>query len=122
MDARVKPAHDSLALDSRFLGNERTKSPSLRRDHAQPFGLALRTSFAAPEPDLHAVEIEIDHRRGVERQELAQREAADHGVAEWLAQLRARAVTEGERADREHRGRRRQQGWAAAPQAGFPHP
>src|SRR5262249_7054248 len=92
MDARVKPAHDS-----RFLGNERTKSPSLRRDHAQPFGLALRTSFAAPEPDLHAVEIEIDHRRGVERQELAQREAADHGVAEWLAQLRARAVTEGER-------------------------
>src|SRR5438445_13135089 len=74
-------------------------SPSLRRDHAQPLALALafRTRLVAPEPDLHAVEIEVDHRRGVERQQLAQREAADHGVAERLAQLRSGAVTERER-------------------------
>src|SRR5262249_1157429 len=68
---------------------------------------------------LHSVEIKIDHRRGVERQELAQREAADHGVAERLAQLRSRAVTERERKAREHRGRRRHQDRAEAQQAGF---
>src|SRR5262249_26228913 len=88
-------SREQVVLDSRFRGNERTKSPSLRRDHAQPLGLALRTRLAAPEPDLHAVEIKINDRRGVERQQLAQRETADHGVAERLAQLRARAVTEG---------------------------
>src|SRR5262249_374760 len=94
-------------------------SPSFRRAHAQPLRLALRTRLAAPEPDLHAVEIKINDRRGVERQELAQREAADHRVAERLAQLRPRAVTEGERKPREHRGRRRHQDRAEAQQAGF---
>src|SRR6516164_4067042 len=89
----IKPGNDDLQFaPMRFRGNERTKSPSLRRNHAQPLGLALRTRLAAPEPDLHAVEIKINDRRGVERQELAQREAADHGVAERLAQLRSRAV------------------------------
>src|SRR5215470_2889407 len=98
MDARVKPAHDSLLIGRR---DPRTRQlrllPSLRRNDAQPLGLALRTRLVAPEPDLHAVEIKINDRRGVERQELAQREAADHGVAERLAQLRAGAVTERER-------------------------
>src|SRR5262245_51628936 len=104
MDCRVKPGNDG---------------GSLRRDHAQPLGLALRTRLVAPEPDLHAVEIKINDRRGVERQQLAQRETADHGVAERLTQLRARAVTEGERYAREHRGRRRHQDRAEAQQAGF---
>src|SRR5262249_18611957 len=94
MDARVKPAHDSQVLPRT---RQLRLSPSLRRDHAQPLGLALRARLAAPEPDLHAVEIKINDRRGVERQQLAQRETADHGVAERLAQLRARAVTERER-------------------------
>src|SRR5262245_62678078 len=109
----------TAALVSRFRGKERMKSPSLRRDHAQPLALALRTRLVATEPDLHAVEIKINDRRGVKRQQLAQREAADHGVAERLAQLRSGAVTEGERYAREHRGRRRHQDRAEAQQAGF---
>src|SRR5215831_17281030 len=117
---RAMPGNDDLQFaPMRFRGNERTKSPSLRRDDAQPLGLALRARLVAPEPDLHAVEIKINHRRSVERQELAQREAADHGVAERLAQLRARAVAERERKAREHRGRRRHQDRAEAQQAGF---
>src|SRR5439155_19439624 len=68
-----------------------------RSDHAQPFGFAVSAPLAAPEPNLHAVEIKIDHGRRVERQQLAQREPADHGVAERLAQLRAGAVAERER-------------------------
>src|SRR6516164_7551920 len=70
---------------------------SFRRDHVQPLAFAFRTRLVAPEPDLDAVEIKIDHRRGVERKQLAQREAADHGVAERLAQLRSGAVAERER-------------------------
>src|SRR5262249_4406292 len=89
---RAMPGNDDLQFaPMRFRGNERTKSPSLRRNDAQALGLALRTRLVAPEPDLHAVEIEINYRRGVERQELAQREAANHGVAERLEQLRTRA-------------------------------
>src|SRR5262249_26207701 len=94
-------------------------SPSLRRDHVQPFALAVRTRLLAPQPHLHAVEIKIDHRRGVEREQLAQREAADQGAAERLAQLRAGAVTERERKAREHRRRRRHQDRAEAQQASF---
>src|SRR5262249_17018999 len=97
----------------------RDEMPSLRRNDAQPLALALRMPLVAPEPDLHAIEIKIDPRRGVERQELAQREAADHGVAERLAQLRPRTVTERERYAREHRRRRRHQDRAEAQQAGF---
>ena len=37
-----------------------------------------------------AIEIEEDDGRGIERQELAQREPADDGVAERLADLRTR--------------------------------
>src|SRR5262249_57232114 len=103
----------------RLRGKERTKSPSPRRDDAQALGLALRTRLVALEPDLHSVEIEINDRRGVERQELAQREAADHGVAERLAQLRSRAVTERERKPGGYTGRRRHPERAEAQQAGF---
>src|SRR5215475_16217692 len=107
MDCRVKPGNDDLEFATIGLRGPRTGqprlSPSLRRDHAQPLALALRTRLVAPEPDLHAVEIKINDRRGVKRQQLAQREAADHGVAERLAQLRSGAVTERERKPREHR-------------------
>src|SRR5262245_45640594 len=41
----------------------------------------------APEPGLQPSEIEIDDRRRVERQKLRQRQAADHGIAERLAEL-----------------------------------
>src|SRR5262249_56286359 len=83
---------EEAALDSRFRGNERTKSPSLRRNDAQSLGLALRTRLVAPEPDLDAVEIKINHRRGVERQKLAQRETEDQGVAERLGRAQTKDV------------------------------
>jgi hypothetical protein len=46
---------------------------------------------------MQPVEIEIDDRRGVEREQLAQRQPADHGVAERLAQLGPDAGAERER-------------------------
>src|SRR5262249_51928868 len=98
---RVQTEFAACAL--RSAACELRLSPSLRRDHVQPLALAFvfRTRLLAPEPDLHAVEIKIDHRRGVEREQLAQRQAADHGVAERLAQLRSRALTGRERNDPE---------------------
>ncbi len=73
----------------------------------------------APDPHLDAVEIEIDDRGGVEREDLAERETADHRIAERLAHLRAGAVAERQRHAREHRRRGRHQDRAEAQQAGF---
>src|SRR5580700_10158412 len=49
---------------------------------AQPFGRFLMLGLLAAQPGLEAIEIEIDHRRREQCQELAQRQAADHGIAE----------------------------------------
>src|SRR5262245_40524859 len=59
------------------------------RDGGLPLGFGH--AVAPPQPLLQPVEIEIDDRRRVEREQLAQREAADHGVAKRLAQLRSGA-------------------------------
>src|SRR3954447_18091947 len=56
--------------------------------------------------DAQALHREIDHRRGVERQQLAEQQAADDRDAEREAQLRARAALEGERHRAEQRGER----------------
>jgi hypothetical protein len=50
-----------------------------------------RSVPARGQPSLQAVEIKIDDRRGEQGQKLAQCEAANHRIAEWLAKLRARA-------------------------------
>src|SRR5215472_12932731 len=42
-------------------------------------------------------EIDVDHRRGVEGQELRQQQSADDGDAERAAQLRSSAGAKGER-------------------------
>src|SRR6267378_6034081 len=41
------------------------------------------------QPGLQAVEVDIDDRRRIQREDLRQREAADDGIAERLANLRA---------------------------------
>jgi hypothetical protein len=47
------------------------------------------------QPILQAAEIEIDDRRSEHGQKLAQCEAANHRIAEWLTKFRARACTRG---------------------------
>src|SRR6516162_4826832 len=54
-----------------------------------------------------AIEIQEDDRRGVERQELAQRQPANDGVAKRLAYLGAGSTAEHERHGAEHRRHRR---------------
>jgi methyl acetate hydrolase len=68
---------------------------------------------------LQAIEIEIDHRRRVEREQLAERQAAHHGVAERLAQFRAGAGAEHQRHAAEQRRRRGHQDRPEPQQAGF---
>jgi len=58
----------------------------------------------AAEARADAVHGEIDDRRRVERQELAQQQPADDGDAERKAQLRAGAAFDGERERAEQRG------------------
>src|SRR2546422_3571821 len=57
-------------------------------------------------PD-QAIEIEEDDGRGIERQELTQRQPADDGVAERLAYLGAGSSAEHERHGAKHRRHRR---------------
>src|SRR6267142_7014476 len=58
----------------------------------------------ATEPELEAVEVEIDDRSGEERQKLAHDEAADDGDTERAAEFGASAVAERERKRTEQRG------------------
>src|SRR5580704_1395136 len=64
---------------------------------AQVLRRFLMLGLLAAQPGLEAIEIEIDHRRREQCQELAQRQAADHGVAERMAQFRSRAGAEHQR-------------------------
>ena len=65
-----------------------------------------------------AVEIEIDDRRDVQRQELRHAQAADHRDAERLAQLGAGAGAERDRQRAEDRGECRHHDRTEAQQAG----
>src|SRR5215469_16513867 len=73
------------------------QSESLGRDRdvlrRQRLG-RLAVPPAAIEPNLQAIEIKIDHRRGEQREQLTDDEAADHRVTERLAQLRTRTGAE----------------------------
>ena len=71
---------------------------------------SARNSAAEP------VEIDVDHRRGEQRQQLADQQAADDGDAERMAQLRARAAAEHQRQRAEQRRHRRHQDGAEAQQ------
>src|ERR1700722_17388344 len=74
---KVLCAGQSVATAPRLFGR-------MRRHH---LGWA---SLSAPEPAdkmTQPIEIDIDHRRGVERQQLRDQQAADDGIAERLAEL-----------------------------------
>src|SRR5580704_10395608 len=51
----------------------------------------------AAQPGLEAIEVKINHRRREQCQELAQRQSADHGVAERVTQFRSRSGAEHQR-------------------------
>ena len=59
--------------------------------------MVMAGSAAATEPELQAVEVEVDDRSGEERQELAHDEATDDGDTERAAEFGAGAVAERER-------------------------
>ena len=73
----------------------------------------------ALEHAVDAVEIDVDDRRDVERQQLRQAQAADHRDAERLAQLGALAGAERDRQRAEDRRERRHHDRAEAQQARF---
>jgi hypothetical protein len=74
----------------------------------------------AAQPRLQAVEIEIHDRRCVEREELTERQSADHGVSERLAQSRPGPLAECEGHTGHHCCCRRHQDWAEPQHACLP--
>ena len=94
-----------------------TASPRWRPRPAAPAGPAVRHRLL--DPAVEPVEREIDHRRRVERQQLAQQQAADDGNAERKAQLGAGAAFDRQRQRAEQRGQRRHHDRAEAQQAGL---
>jgi hypothetical protein len=74
--------------------------------HAAPRRMlpALGSGFRREARKRQPVEEQIDHRRGVERQHLADDQAADDGDAERLAQFRADAGAQRQRQAAEQRG------------------
>src|SRR4051812_23151422 len=51
-------------------------------------------SLSSEHPGLQPIEVDVDDRRRIERQDLRQSETADDGVAERLAKLRADPATQ----------------------------
>src|SRR6516225_9933283 len=85
-----------------------TLSGERRRGKLRVFGeieLGLQRRRPA-QPRLDALHREIDDRRGVKREQLAQQQSADDGDAERIAQLRAGALLERERNSTEQRRQR----------------
>jgi ABC-type multidrug transport system ATPase subunit len=112
--AKVQFIADAQVQPDRH-GSARARLPSFRRGEDR-----LDCSFSpAGEPGLEPVEIEIDDRRGVERQDLAEREPSDHGIAERLAELGARAMAKHQRYAAEERGHGGHQDRPEAEQAGL---
>lgn len=73
----------------------------------------------SPFPQPEAGAIETDDRRRIEREELRHEKAADDGDAHGAAQLRARAVADGERQSAEERRHGRHHDGPEAKKAGF---
>src|SRR6266849_10310658 len=82
--------------------------------------LDLRLRFeAALQAAVDPVEINIDHRRDEQRQKLRNAETADHGDAEWLAQLSTSAGANRNRQRAENRRERRHHNGPEPQQRGF---
>src|SRR5580704_1528505 len=74
----------------------------------------------AGDEGLQAVEIEIDDRRRIEREQLAQCETAHHSVAQWLTQFRTGTVAKHQRDAGEHSGGGRHYDRAESQKASLP--
>ena len=68
---------------------------------------------------MQPVEIEIDDRRGVEREQLAERQPSDHRITERLAKLRAGASPKHQRHAAKHGGHGGHQDRPKSKQASF---
>src|SRR5579871_5103038 len=68
------------------------------------FALRPRGALPAAQLLLHGIEIEIDHWRNVEREELAHHQASDHRQSERLACIGAFTVAQRDRQRAEQRG------------------
>ena len=79
----------------------------------------LAAGARADEPRLQALHRQVDDGRGVEREQLAQEQAADDGDAERIAQLRAGARLQRQRQRAEQRGERRHHDGAEAQKRGL---
>src|SRR5437764_441932 len=73
--------------------------------------------FAASEPFLHSLEIQINHRRQIEGHDLRNAEPAHDGQSQSAPGLRAGAPTQGDRQGSHQRRHRRHHDWPESDQA-----
>src|SRR5262245_28400053 len=78
------------------------RAGSFGRDRGHVLGFDELMAALAAQPLLEPVEIEVDNRCRVEREQLAQRKPAHHCIAERLPQLGAGSSSERERHAGEH--------------------
>src|SRR5215470_16937089 len=88
---RVSPYHDPCEGSRQPEPGVRDEATSLRRDSGD------RRRAAAREPLLQALEVEVDHRREIERQHLRHHEPTDDRKAERATRVTARAEPDRDR-------------------------
>ena len=102
-----------VATGRRMKGAEMFMRPQLPGlDRRRRRGLARKAGG-------NPVKENVDDRRGVEREHLADEQSADHRDAQWTAQLRADAAAEGQRDAGEQRGQGGHEDRPEAKQRGF---
>src|SRR5438477_12599610 len=120
----ISPIARSVVPTGRRMAGSQMFMASFRRS-LRGFGrvrqgeLGLCRFGPAAEPGLQALHLQINDRRRVERQQLAQQQAADDGNAERVAQFRAGAGFERQRDRAEQRGERGHHDWPEAQEAGL---
>src|SRR5215470_1787953 len=99
----------------------------LRRDRLRPvlelliFAQVVRRLEATPEQEIDLVEVEIDHRSDVQRQQLGYEKAADYRNAKRLPQFGTGAGAERDRQRAEDRREARHHDGPEPQQAGLPY-
>ena len=92
------------------------RSPPLPSSRPAP---ACRRRAGDSQP-LQPIQVQVDHRRGVQRQHLAERQTAHHREAQRPAKLGSRPVPQHQRHTRQHRRQRRHQDRPEPQQARLP--
>ena len=103
MPTRNNPmASSEVPTGRRMNGSEMFMDEWFCRHSCVPADAARRPRHAS-HPCSEAIQVKINDRRRVERQELREQQAADDGDAQRLAQFRASAVFQGQRQRAEQR-------------------